>query len=387
MMDRSYDLRRCLYYISFSLSFIGFMLPIYALDVGASVMEVGMLYSVFSLISIIIRPKVGNLLDRRGRKIGLFIGVVLYCLVNFLLLIGRDFKYLFLTRIFQSVGASFLWISVDTMVSDVSYGGNRSENFGSVSQAIGRGDFIGCIIGLGIFFSKYFNEPFKVVFTLYFIFSLIALYICIFKIEETLCYKRDIRTKSYIKEGKTTKFILIAGFIFYIFSLVFPLYIIYLKEYITGNLYLIGLVFLPGEAFQLFLPRRFGILADKYDRRKIVILGLFFLGVLQLFVPFIKDYFEFLIIYTLVSLIFMLIDPAASGLVIEYIGDGKRGESYGLYSLAGGVGGTLGPLAGTYYYEHIGGETIFIIGGILLIFVSGIINYSLRKKQSVKYKF
>jgi len=387
MMDRLYDLRRCLYYISFSLSFIGFMLPIYALDVGASVMEVGMLYSVFSLISIIIRPKVGNLLDRRGRKIGLFIGVVLYCLVNFLLLIGRDFKYLFLTRIFQSIGASFLWISVDTMVSDVSYAGNRSENFGSISQAIGRGDFIGCIIGLGIFFSKYFNEPFKVVFTLYFIFSLIALYICIFKIEETLCYKRDIRTKSYIKEGKTTKFILIAGFIFYIFSLVFPLYIIYLKEYITGNLYLIGLVFLPGEAFQLFLPRRFGILADKYDRRKIVILGLFFLGVLQLFVPFIKDYFEFLIIYTLVSLIFMLIDPAASGLVIEYIGDGKRGESYGLYSLAGGVGGTLGPLAGTYYYEHIGGETIFIIGGILLIFVSGIINYSLRKKQSVKYKF
>ncbi|MCG4584621.1 MFS transporter [Anaerosalibacter bizertensis] len=387
MMDRLYDLRRCLYYISFSLSFIGFMLPIYALDVGASVMEVGMLYSVFSLISIIIRPKVGNLLDRRGRKIGLFIGVVLYCLVNFLLLIGRDFKYLFLTRIFQSIGASFLWISVDTMVSDVSYAGNRSENFGSISQAIGRGDFIGCIIGLGIFFSKYFNEPFKVVFTLYFIFSLIALYICIFKIEETLCYKRDIRTKSYIKEGKTTKFILIAGFIFYIFSLVFPLYIIYLKEYITDNLYLIGLVFLPGEAFQLFLPRRFGILADKYDRRKIVILGLFFLGVLQLFVPFIKDYFEFLIIYTLVSLIFMLIDPAASGLVIEYIGDGKRGESYGLYSLAGGVGGTLGPLAGTYYYEHIGGETIFIIGGILLIFVSGIINYSLRKKQSVKYKF
>src|SRR5699024_6832779 len=194
--------------------------------------------SVFSLISIIIRPKVGNLLDRRGRKIGLFIGVVLYCLVNFLLLIGRDFKYLFLTRIFQSIGASFLWISVDTMVSDVSYAGNRSENFGSISQAIGRGDFIGCIIGLGIFFSKYFNEPFKVVFTLYFIFSLIALYICIFKIEETLCYKRDIRTKSYIKEGKTTKFILIAGFIFYIFSLVFPLYIIYLKEYITGNLYL-----------------------------------------------------------------------------------------------------------------------------------------------------
>ncbi|MBU5292605.1 MFS transporter [Anaerosalibacter bizertensis] len=386
-MDRLYDLRRCLYYISFSLSFIGFMLPIYALDVGASVMEVGMLYSVFSLISIIIRPKVGNLLDRRGRKIGLFIGVVLYCLVNFLLLIGRDFNYLFLTRIFQSIGASFLWISVDTMVSDVSYAGNRSENFGSISQAIGRGDFIGCIIGLGIFFSKYFNEPFKVVFTLYFIFSLIALYICIFKIEETLCYKRDIRAKSYIKEGKTTKFILLTGFIFYIFSLVFPLYIIYLKEYITDNLYLIGLVFLPGEAFQLFLPRRFGILADKYDRRKIVILGLFFLGVLQLFVPFIKDYFEFLIIYTLVSLIFMLIDPAASGLVIEYIGDGKRGESYGLYSLAGGVGGTLGPLAGTYYYEHIGGETIFIIGGILLIFVSGIINYSLRKKQSVKYKF
>ena len=76
----------------------------------------------------------------------------------------------------------------------------------------------------------------------------------------------------------------------------------------------------------------------------------------------------------------MLIDPAASGLVIDYTGDKKRGESYGLYSLAGGIGGVLGPLAGTYYYEHIGGETIFIIGGILLIFISGVIKYLLRNK-------
>lgn len=379
-MDRLYGLKSCLYYISFSLSFIGFILPIYALELGASVVEVGVLYSVFSLISIIIRPKIGNLLDRRGRKIGIFIGVALYCLVNFLFLIGRDFKYLFYTRVFQSIGASFLWISVDAMVSDISHSGNRSENFGAISQIIGRGDFVGCTIGFIIFFSSFFDEPFKVIFTIYFILGLIALYTCIFKVEETLHYKKDNKIELPKKKGKVTKFILISGFTFYVFSLVFPLYIIYLKEYITDNLYLIGLVFLPGEVFQLFLPKRFGRLADKYNRNNIVITGIFLLGILQFFMPFIKDYSGFIILYTLISLIFMLIDPAASGLVIDYTGDKKRGESYGLYSLAGGIGGVLGPLAGTYYYEHIGGETIFIIGGILLIFISGVIKYLLGNK-------
>lgn len=62
------ELKRSIYFISFPLSFIGFIFPIYASNLGVSTMELGYLYSMFSMVSIIIRPIVGSLIDKRGRK-------------------------------------------------------------------------------------------------------------------------------------------------------------------------------------------------------------------------------------------------------------------------------------------------------------------------------
>ncbi len=104
-------------------------------------MGIGIIYSAFSLFSILIRPAVGKLIDNRGRKTGLIIGTCFYCLVNVFFLIGMDFKYLLAARICQSIAGSFYWISIDTIISDISHEGNRSENFGIIDESINKGAF------------------------------------------------------------------------------------------------------------------------------------------------------------------------------------------------------------------------------------------------------
>ena len=61
-------LHRPLFFVSFPLIFLSFSLPIYAKSLGASALEIGGLFTVFTVSLIVIRPMVGVGLDRYGRR-------------------------------------------------------------------------------------------------------------------------------------------------------------------------------------------------------------------------------------------------------------------------------------------------------------------------------
>lgn len=368
-MDNLKALKKSVFYISFPFSFIAFLFPIYAYSTGISVMGVGLMYSAFTLFTIIMRPLVGSFIDRKGRKAGIILGIIFYSLVNLLFVLGEDFQYLMAARVFQGIASSFLWISVSTMVSDLSHGGNRSETFGRVDEAVNKGDLIGVILGLNIL--GYFSQGgFRPVFILYLTTSLISLYYALIKLRET----RDL--KAYYEEERVNYnkdykiFLILMGLFSFVFSITGHTYLIYISENITDKLHLITYIFLPGAILSLFLPKRFGKLSDKYSREKIYIISIIAMGVLYLFIPAVKTYRNFLIIHSIISIFSILGGPAESALVMDIVGENQRGKSYGKYKLAVGIGGMLGPLAGGYIYENIGSAAGFYIKGLLVLVLS-----------------
>ncbi|MFA5523895.1 MAG: MFS transporter [Tissierellales bacterium] len=372
-------LKRVVFYISFPFSFIAFIFPIYASSVGASVIEIGLLYSMFSVVAILIRPIVGNIIDKKGRKKGIFIGVALYALVNILYFLARDYKYLLIARILQSLAASFLWISIDASISDISNKENRAKNFGILDQVQVKGEFLGSIIGFNLLltnsFSIFISNSFSTVFLVFFIASIISMYFAIKSVPETVGYKKDFEP-GRLKGSKHTIYFLIAmGTISFVFSLTAPIYLIYLKENITNELFLITWLFVPGAILATFLPKKFGILADKHGREKVIVIGMFLTAILQMFLPFVKSYYPFMVLYTLISVAGMFYSPAMSSIIIDFVGEDKRGRSYGIYSFASGIGAAIGPLVGTYIYENIGNSIVFYLKGSLLIIILVLICY------------
>ena len=369
------ELRKTIYFISFPLSFIGFIFPIYASSIGANVIQIGYLYSIFSIISIIIRPIVGNLIDKRGRKTGILIGTILYTVVNVFFIMARDFKYLLIGRIIQSLGASFLWISVDTFISDISDKTNRGQNFGLLDQWMAKGEWIGSIIGFTILYNNFTDNPFRLIFIIFMVTSLTSVYYTIKNLPETINIKKEYE-EGNIKNKKELKYFLgIIGVISLIISLTAPIYLLYLQEHITNDLSLITFLFIPASILALFLPTRFGSFSDKYGREKIVIVGMFINAILQILIPFNKGYYSFMILYTLISTIVMFYSPAFSSLIIDFVGEDKRGRSYGLYSFASGIGGAIGYTAGSYIYENIGNDIVFYTKGVLLLVMTLFICY------------
>lgn len=378
-------LKKVVFFISFPFSFIAFIFPIYASSLGASVIEIGFLYTIFSIVAILIRPIVGNMIDKKGRKKGLIIGVAFYILVNILYSLAGDFRYLLIARILQSIAASFLWISIDATISDISNKENRAQNFGILDQSQVKGEFLGSIIGFNLLFRNIFANPFSSVFIVFFISSVVALFFSLKSVPETVHYKKDIEP-GMIKNNKHMRlFLVIIGIISFISSLTAPIYLIYLQQNITSELYLISYLFIPGAILSMFLPRRFGILADKYGRERIIVVGIFLNAVLQIFIPFVKAYYPFMILYTLISVVSMFYSPALSSIIMDFVGEDKRGRSYGLYNFASGIGAAIGPLVGTYVYENIGNSIVFYLKGSLLIIVVAFICYIYTKfKLNVK---
>jgi len=54
-----FTLRRTIFLISMPFFILGLMLPIYGKQIGASVVEIGLFFLVFSLMTVILRPVVG----------------------------------------------------------------------------------------------------------------------------------------------------------------------------------------------------------------------------------------------------------------------------------------------------------------------------------------
>jgi len=365
-MDNLKALRKSVFYISFPFSFIAFLFPIYAYSTDISVMGVGLMYSAFTLCTIIMRPLVGTFIDKKGRKPGIVLGIAFNSLVNLFFILGDDFQYLMAARIFQGIASSFLWISVNTIVSDLSHESNRSEIFGAVDESVNKGDLIGVILGFNMIGYLSYGSL-RTVFLLYLVTSLISLYYAITKLKETKGFKPYYEEETVNNNKDFNTFLILMGLFSFIFSLTGHTYLIYISENITDKLHLITYIFLPGAILSLFLPKRFGKISDKYSREKMFILSILAMGILYLFVPTVKSYGFFLVVHTLISIFSMLGGPAESALVMDIVGENQRGKSYGKYKFAVGIGGMLGPLAGGYIYENIGSEVGFYIKGILVV--------------------
>ncbi len=362
------NLTRVVFYLSFPLSFIAFIFPIYARNLGSSVIEIGYLYALFSIITLITKPLIGKLIDKRGRKLSLIIGVILYLIVNFLYIVSSNLTHLLIIRVFQGFAASFLWISVNTIVSDLSDEKTRGENFGIIGQTQVRGEFIGSTIGFIFILYNSMMKSLNDVFIIYFIFNIIALFIAVKSVKETKVVKK-VEDTSFRNSKFLIIFFVIIGFIALISSITAPIYLIYLSDYITNDLGLIVLLFVPGSILATFLPKKFGAFADKHAKLPIIFLGLFINAVMQIFIPFITEYYPFMFFYTLLNVVNMFYAPALSAIIIEFLGENRRGKSYSLYSLATGIGGSIGPLIGTFLYQNVNSSSVFFVKSILLLII------------------
>jgi len=361
-----------MFLVSFPFGMLSFALPIYGKELGASALEIGWFFAAFSFIPVVVRPFLGPMLDRWGRKIFLMVGFAGYLAAMILFSIADSVMGLTLARFIQGMGQAFLWLAAFTIVADVATVTGRGRNFGLIDEAANKGALIGTTAGFSLFFflqesqDMGWEQVWPLMFVAYTLASLLALGLSWRGVSETKPPEADTPIES---RPFSPQLLSLMGIVFLTgasSAMVWPMLTIFLQDKLSAGAGDLALAYLPAALLSAFLPSRLGHVGDRLGRKPPMIAGLLIGALASLLIPFLGSLVFLAIIWAIESVGYAASVPAERAFVADIAGEDMRGASYGLYTFAFFLGAALGPLAGGWLYDNVSAEMPFYLNAIIL---------------------
>lgn len=369
--------------------FLEFGLPIYGKELGASALEIGGLFSAFAAVVVVLRPMVGWGIDRLGRKPFFVVALALYAGAMFLYSRASDLTGLFLGRMAQGLGSSFLWIAAYTIATDLAPSGGRGVAVGHVDEAAARGAFYGAIAGFALFSTLAPDVGWQVIFTAYAIAAVVGAWLGWRNVPET---GTAASVPAESKGGKDTcslsapllRLMVIVFTTGVSSAMVWPIFLIFLQDRFTTDMMTLAVVSIPAGIAYSYLPSRLGRLSDRYGRTRLMAVGLVGSGVMSLLLPSLPNLVWLGVLYTLEAIGWTIAAPAEEAMVADLTGAAVRGRGYGMYTFARMLGMTVGPLIGGWLYDSVGQAVPFYINGVVLLFGAVWVLVALRQVRPIE---
>lgn len=343
-------------------------LPIYADQLGASPLEIGLVQAGFSISNMFSLPFVGRLSDRIGRKVFLSAGLAILMLSSLGFIWAKNPAQLILTRLFQGMGASAHLPIAQAYLGDITPEGGEGKWMGYFNAILFGG------IGMGPLVGGVLSDVFNVNTTF-----LVMAGLNLAGLVATLIFLREVPRKvaphasfiaplqSRVMRGVCAHRMTI-GFGTSTFMAFIPLF----ADLKLGlSTILIGLLLAARTPMSL-TQSYFGQMADRHDRRMLVVVGGVITMVFSALLPISGGFWTLLVIYMLVIFGQSVATPASNAYVVEEGRIYGMGASMTIFMLAMQVGNAVGPvmlgavagflgLASAFY-----ASAIFMLLGVLI---------------------
>ena len=344
-----------------------FSLPIYGKQLGATGLEIGGLYSVLATTTLLLRPVVGWAIDRFGRKRFLVLAFGLNVVAMVLFAFADTIAKLYLARLVEGVGASFLWVSVNTIAGDLSASHNRGASMGRVTETIARGGIFGVVIGLVCIILLPKPLGWQATFIGYAGMAALASWLAWKHVPETMPTVPVRKERSRFMSKRLLNLLIVVFVTWGSTAMLEPIYLVFLQDKFTMKVPILALAFLPAGLVYSFLPSRLGRLSDRYGRVPIMAVGLAGAGSLSLALPHMPSLLLLASLYTLIAATWSMTHPSEAAMVGDLSRGNTRGKGYGVYDMARELGAAVGPLLGGWLYDTAGQAMPFYINGCFLL--------------------
>jgi MFS transporter, DHA1 family, multidrug resistance protein len=363
-------LQRSIFFASWPFFMLGLLLPVYGQEIGAEVVEIGLFFSAFSLMAVLLRPVVGRGLDRYGRRPFMLAGLAGYTAVMALFAFSEQVWTIVAARALQGIASSFVWLAAYAMTADMAGAGQRGRAFGGVIQASTRGSIAGVFAGYVLLNVTlgWAGGPggWTTMFLAFSLTGLVALFVAWRHLQET---KPAVvtRQEEAIRWSRPWILLLLVTLVTGAsWAMISPLLIIFLTERLGVSVETLAWAYFPSALVWALLPSRLGGLADRVGRKPLMVLGLAAAAVGSLFLPALPNVLAFALLWAVLALCFAAGDPAEQALVADLAGHQRRGRAYGLYAMANDLGATIGPFGGAWLYQNVGASAPFHANSALL---------------------
>lgn len=126
------------------------LLPVYAHKLGGTGFSIGLIFGAFSISRTVLLPYFGVLSDRKGRKPFIVTGFLLYALISFAFIFADRIDLLILIRFVQGAASAMMMPVIQAYIGDITPVGKEGRAMGIFSMAtflgLSMGPFLGGLI-------------------------------------------------------------------------------------------------------------------------------------------------------------------------------------------------------------------------------------------------
>lgn len=318
------------------------VMPVFATELGANGLALGMIIAAFSVSRGLLQPVVGNLSDRLGRKGFLVTGLFIYGVVGLLIPQAGSIINLLLIRAFQGVGSAMIVPIGMAYMSVLAPPGQEGRYQSYLNIAIFCGIGCGPVIGGIVSDLLGFESVFYVMAALSFgAFILVLKNMPAQQAQVKASATGLLKSLQMMMQSRLTRGILLARLVTMVIMVPSMAFLPLLMTQTIGASGLqIGFVIACRTLVNAVLQVPAGKVADKYNKLFLLVTGCICLSGVIVLIPLMKTFVMFLLIYCLLGLGEAIIWPVLGAYAsIEGRKRYGHGTMMGVFSLAmsGGI--------------------------------------------------
>jgi len=350
-------------------------MPLYGKTVGATGIGLGLIYSAFSISRMVFMPMAGKLSDRRGRKIFIISGLVIYTLASLGYIWSSSVVQLVWIRLIHGIGSAMIVPIAAAVIGDISPKGEEGSMMGNFNVALFLGFGTGPLLGGFVLDAVDMASVFYLMGGLSFVALLLVIFFLPEKVNNRIQKYPSISPFRTIWQHNIFKGVLIFRFSNAVargsVTAFLPVFAAKLGISPSKIGFLVSVNILLTAVLQHF----FGKLADRVSRSVLVVVGNIVVVVPLLVTPYARSFSDLLFLGILMGLGSGLAFPAAAALATEQGRSHGMGNVMGYFNQSMSLGMIVGPIVAGWVMDLLGLSVVFIFGGIVGILGSSFCAY------------
>lgn len=343
------------------------VLPDLSRRLGASPTTIGFLFGIFGVAVLITSVPMGGMSDRIGRRGPLLAGAVGLAVSSLVFARSTTLPWLFAARLMQGAADAVTWVVGFALVADLYREEERGRVMGLVMSGTTVGFLVGPSVGGWLYESGGPQLPYLIVAALA---SLCAAGFAWLQPIPHVGVAEPIRILALLRVREVAvcslTIVLGGGAL----ALVEPTLALYLADVVHLGPARIGLVLGGGAVVSAVLHPVMGRLADRGDRRQLMLAGLTGIALIMPLLSQARTFGAASLLYAVFTLpIVVMVTPSLAYMAEAAARAGVRsfGVVYGVYNCAWALGLLAGPAIGGAVYERLGFTRLTVFCAMTLL--------------------
>ena len=362
------------------------LLPVFAKDMGASGIWLGLAFSGFALSQIPLMPVVGRLSDRFGKRFFLWLGLLIFAVAAAGYFWSPGYKEIVFFRVISGIGSAMVIPTAYAYIGELAPSGHEGRYMGLFNIALIAGFGIGPLLGGIVHDAMGMDATFASMGILSALGFLVAFFF--------LPGRRAQEGNG--AGGPSTPFIsmlkdnTIRGLISFqlVFGLSFGAMLAFLGIFMTSELgttlTLVGVAMSVRAAQNGILAYPFGWLADRMSRILLASLGLAVIAAGNLSIPWLGSVALLLGVFVIMGTFESMALPSINAITVDKGRVLGMGSVMGIFNTAMSSGLVLGSLAGGAIEDSFGIDWVFRYAAIIGFCGVLVFNGFMRKASAEK---